>query len=127
MCMEINVWDQILLVEFEKFSLNLSWEFKFGFGGSEQSASKFSLICRENLICCYRYFSFLTSSVTLYHQYQLSVWKIGRKWFKSVLCLILYFFCCFEIQHVALLKIIRNVNPVFARCSQCVPVLLKIF
>ena len=29
-------WDQILLLAFEKFSSNLSWEFKFGFKGSEQ-------------------------------------------------------------------------------------------
>ena len=35
-------WDQILLLAFEKFSSNLSWEFKFGFKGSEQSASKFN-------------------------------------------------------------------------------------
>ena len=59
MCTEINVWDQILLVEFEKFSLNLSWKFKFGFGGSEQSASKFSRICRKKSFAVIAIYHFL--------------------------------------------------------------------
>ena len=52
-------WDQILLLAFEKFSSNLSWEFKFGFKGSEQSASKFNRLAGKRHILLFFISSFL--------------------------------------------------------------------
>ena len=65
MCTKMYGWDQILLLAFEKFSSNLSWEFKFGFKGSEQSASKFNRLARKRQF--FDIFSILAFH-QLYHQ-----------------------------------------------------------